>query len=677
MTPKSKPRVDLKDGQVLPFISASFLFKDDEGKAGQTTPGQLAITSNAHPGSVPVVLSRLQVDFSGSIKSVMLRHKEGATKVPKHGTTTISALSLTDTTVDDASDDDDSVSESSDSSELTKKATLQGAADITLLPGQTLVFVLAVPLREPGETSAVSVTATIESEAFDLHHTLRFPEQGNANIWYLSAASKKRIPRANPVSIRVLPRPPKMEIKSSIWKEHYYTNEPIDIEFEFLNKEELPAPSKLDVVLFGQTVPPFTVYMEDKKSESTTTKTENGTEESKVSALSLGAIESFGSLVLRLRIPAVEHSNQLNLTIRVVYHLPSNPGTPITKTAAYLLNVVNPFEANYELLPRVHPDPWPSVFDYDGVQPILPPNAPPADNTIAAAAPAKGLSQAWKLVTRYASFASEDLRIVDVDIVTKTSRSVRCSSTKHKPTSALKSENDDEEKGLIIKPQTMQEASFDIVAQKSSLDDRGPSPLDVSLVIKWSRLRPTPPSPEEITASGGSSSPTVVVNTTTLPVPRYGIFGIEPRVLASVEHPLLGNGHEGVGGGVKVILLKVMIENASNHFLTFGLTMAPSDEFAFSGPKETALNLLPVSRREVSWRLVVPPRSAGSREEEKEEEGGLVEEGGRWIRPNLVVIDKYFQKVLRVIPTEGTRVDPAPAGGKEAGGFLIWVPDGE
>jgi hypothetical protein len=39
---------------------------------------------------------------------------------------------------------------------------------------------------------------------------------------------------------------------------------------------------------------------------------------------------------------------------------------------------------------------------------------------------------------------------------------------------------------------------------------------------------------------------------------------------------------------------------------------------------------------------------------------------GAYVRPGLVVRDKYFQKTLRVIPTEGMKIDQE--------GLLIWVP---
>ncbi len=62
------------------------------------------------------------------------------------------------------------------------------------------------------------------------------------------------------------------------------------------------------------------------------------------------------------------------------------------------------------------------------------------------------------------------------------------------------------------------------------------------------------------------------------------------------------------------------------------------------------MHVLPVSRRFVTDRLLPLVR-------------------GAWIKPGLVVRDKYFQKVLRIMPTEGMRL--------EKDGFMIWVPPAE
>jgi hypothetical protein len=76
--------------------------------------------------------------------------------------------------------------------------------------------------------------------------------------------------------------------------------------------------------------------------------------------------------------------------------------------------------------------------------------------------------------------------------------------------------------------------------------------------------------------------------------------------------------------------------------------MEPSEDYAFSGSKATTLNVLPVARRSVTYRLLP-----------------LV--SGTWIKPTIVVRDKYFQKVLKLIPTDGMR--------KEGDGVGIWIPE--
>jgi len=47
--------------------------------------------------------------------------------------------------------------------------------------------------------------------------------------------------------------------------------------------------------------------------------------------------------------------------------------------------------------------------------------------------------------------------------------------------------------------------------------------------------------------------------------------------------------------------------------------------------------------------------------------GGVGDEGGRWINPCLKVMDRYFNKSLKVQGTEGMRIDAKK-------GVGIWVP---
>jgi hypothetical protein len=272
---------------------------------------------------------------------------------------------------------------------------------------------------------------------------------------------------------------------------------------------------------------------------------------------------------------------------------------------AIQLAVINPFEANYDFSPRIHPDPWPTVFTHDeGV-------------VESGSIRAHGLSQKWCLTSRYFSFAAEDLIIEDLDVqVIGTHGNILCSTKK--ATAIL-------DGGIRVVPKSLDEAEFDVLTQKISLDDRGTATLDVSLAIKWRR------------DEDGST-----VNTTFLAVPRLLVSSSEPRVLAAVSYSATIP---------SMVHFDVTIENPSNHFLTFGLTMEPSEKFAFSGMKQSTLQLVPLSRRTMRFRLLPFIR-------------------GDWIGPiSCVIKDRYFQKILKIAPTEGMK--------SEKDGLLVWVPPDE
>lgn len=596
-----KPSIKVNDDLGTSFIKPSFAFRHEDGKAGQACQAQLTIASNAISGSAPIVLESITIDFDGSIKPVLLTHDPGSDgSESKGGSASLYVVSL-----DEAKSDNDQETEDAGGS-----SHLRGTSNLTLEAGRTTVFELKIPLREPGEASASSLKFIVNNDAFTLTYSTNIQKAGTGHVWF-TAGSKRRMARTHPQSIRVLPRPPKIEIKEINLLDQYYTNEVIELPFDILNEEDADAIAKLDVTVLGEEPPDFKLRLADGDEKTSSVEDE----ESSLQAAALGTIKSSDCSRVTLLLSAAERTTAYTLTLRVSYSLETDPKTTIIQAATYRINVASPFEANYELLPRLHPDPWPSLFDHEGIQ------NPSADSP----GPSHGLAQAWCLVTRYASFASEDLNVTDLDIEIQPAHAVQCQTSKRKSLPA---------EGLRVSPKTIEETQFDVAVKRSSLDDRNPMGLDVSFVIKWARLGAEP----------GTA------NRTLLAVPRLPIFGTEPRVLASVSYSSDSDADsdgQGQGQG-QIVFLDITIENASNHFLTFGLTMDPSDEYAFSGAKETTLSLLPVSRRTVTYRLLP------------------MVEGGAWIRPGLTVRDKYFQKVLRIIPTEGMKMD------KEA--FMVWVP---
>ncbi|CAK7211041.1 hypothetical protein SCUCBS95973_000995 [Sporothrix curviconia] len=663
------------------FLSTSFVFKAGEGKAGETAQAQISIRSNAHAQSPPIVLDELHLRFSGSIKPIVLRHGTDAKAAPSRDRIVHSVVQLEEEEEEDTvRGEKDADEEDDDHGE--RVSGMHGSADLTLHPQSTLVLEVAIPLRTPGDAKAVSASLVYRCASYSLQLTLPLAShivgsgrgQLHGPTWLLPRASARvAVPRADSQAIHILPRPPKLDIRllrapiAQTSAVQYYTNEAIDLALQLVNGEDADASVKLDVTMEGgsdeagdgeSTSPGFTLLVAGDEIDTvppqaapTTTTATAATAATPSSALApapptavlrsvpLGHIKAGDSVAIALHIPPAAAPMDLDLTLRAVYHLVSDPATPITQELAFKLSLSNPFEANYDLLPCLHPSPWPSLFDYEG---ILPAGASDGAGTITVTSGgiSRGLTQAWALVTRYASFATEDLRVFDLDLVIKPVPGVSVKYVRSDARSigeaesrqgTAKDSSDSSGSLAVIKPQTIKESRFELVVQKASLDDRDPVHLDVSFVITWQRLVPLP-------SSGDATTPTN--NTTTLPVPQLAIFGTEPRVLASVAYSPLA-------APVPSIVLTVAIENASNHFLTFGLSMEPSAEFAFSGAKLTTVHVLPMSRRAATYRLVPLVR-------------------GAWIRPGLVVRDKYFQKVLRILPTEGMKMDKD--------GIMIWVP---
>lgn len=618
-----RPEITISDDHVMSFLSSSFVFKHDEGRAGQTCPAQLALTSNAIPGSPPIVFEEIQVSFEGSVRPIRLRHEGGAEQTPAAK----KKIRVTSVTLSDAEypDDGDTDEGSETSSPPANSIILEGTSDLTVMPGQTRVFEVSVPLREAGETHASAVSVTLAPEAFKLSYNMKIREDSRVGLWY-TAVGRPKVTKVNAQNIKVLPRPPKMEVRFVNVLKQYYAGEPIRIEADLVNEEDVDANTKLDVHLYGQDVPSFKARDVDGNEQSSTGQGE----EAKLSGLAVGTIETSKSSRAVITVNPISRPTAYDLTVKACYTLVSDPATPIVQVVSFQINIVNPFEASYELVPRLHNGSWPNIFDQGNIQDIT-------DGGHEGALQAMGLTQKWCLVTRFGSFATENIRIVDLETrVRSTEGAVRCTITRQGPLPA---------EGLIMAPRTMEEAQFDIVAQKLSLDDRSPSIADLAFTIKW--LRTT-----------GDAASATTPNSTAFHLDPFYVTVSEPRVLAAVSYsrtsaPAARQPQsprpDAQPTSTPLIILDVTIENPSNHFLTFGLTMEPSDQFAFSGAKTTTINVLPIARRTVTYRLL--PLVAG----------------GSWVRPHLVVRDKYFQKVLKIIPTEGMK--------RDSDGLAIWVPE--
>lgn len=583
---KAKPVVVLHESEVHSFLSARFAFEHAEGKVGEACPSQLTVSSSAISTSAPVTISELRIEFEGSMKPIIVRHTTEL-NVQSQGAVVFSQVSLAD-----------AVRES--------RHSQIGEADLTFRPDQKRIFEFNSLLREDGDVNAISASFSITSDQFDFEYVHTFERATSPDVWWGQKGMKKRIARADASALAVLPKPPKMELRFVGLEKQYYTNEPITLRLEVLNEEEVDAIANLDVRLRGEGVPALTLKV-TKDPSAASEEDEKGSLPvgNSLPSTPLGTIARAASATVEILVPPLDLPAVYDLAIKASYNLVSDLETPISRSLTMQLEVINPFEANYDFSPRMHPDPWPSLFTHHD------PGKDGSDNE------ACGLGQKWCLTARYASFATEELIVEDVDVeVITVHGGIICSTTKSTEVPAG---------GLEVGPRGLEEAQFDIYTQKRSLDDRGTATLDVALAIKWRRNIKDAP-----------------LTTSTLAVPRLLVSSSEPRVLSTVSYsariPFM-------------IHFDVTIENPSNHFLTFGVTMEPNEKFAFSGVKQSTLQLVPLSRRTMRFRLLPSIR-------------------GDWIGPiQCVIKDRYFQKVLKIAPTEGMKVD------KE--GILVWVPPDE
>lgn len=584
----SKPSVSMSD-ESSAIVSSSFVFRDKESKAGDTCKAQLCLVSNAMSGSAPITPSSVRVDFDGSLRPIVIEHATNSTTAKKAGAASIHAVDLKEEFPEDAEED--------------LPVMLQGQCDLTLHPRQKLVLELEIPLRESGDVHPSSVILWCKTQSFDLDYKMLFRDTDPASGWHIPGSSKPRQARSDSRSLHVAPRPPKLEIKVVEPLPQYYANESITVLVTLQNDEDEGVHVKFDAEFYGKDIPIIHLKAGDQELSA-----EAQAKESRISAMPLGSITKSGSKEISLIIDPASGPVSYDINLKATYHLESDAATPIIQILPLQLNLVSAFEANYDLVPRLHVEPWPSLFDYEGLD--------EAAGSDSKQVQARGLAQKWSLSCHFASFAHEDIWVDKTDLeVTACVGGAQCNIAKVSKADAS---------GLLVGPKTMHEAQFELVAQKNHLEDRSPVSVDLSFIIRWRRHD----SPE-----GGE------VNTTVMPVGRYLVLGTEPRVLASV----LSSGLE----QTSTLQLDITIENPSNHLLTFGLSMEPSDEFAFSGAKQTTIHLLPMSRRTTTYRLLPLKR-------------------GTYIRPGLGVRDKYFQKVLRIIPTEGMKIDKD--------GLLVWVP---
>ncbi|PWY81793.1 hypothetical protein BO70DRAFT_315091 [Aspergillus heteromorphus CBS 117.55] len=602
---KPKPSVVLRAEDVISSVTASFVFQKSEGNVGEPLQGQLVIKSCGQSSAKPIRFSEIKVVFEGCLRPIKLQSDHN---LIADSTTPCTSMSPS---LRDPSKAEGPSSIQSPTSGLT---ALTGIADLAIGPSQTKVYDLTCIPREAGESRVASITLAIEEENFDLASAITDLSPRESYWWQRTSKglSRRRVGKGRDTGrCKILPKPPKIRIELLNLRETYYTNEHIILNVAIHNEEDEPADVSVETRLFGRPESAAKIRWFGEKGSLEAHGSGESTPTEGISHYikrPIGVMERSSHREVAIVLTDTSDASDYEIELSTVYNLVSDIQTPIIATVRVGVSIVRPFEANYEFLPRLHREPWPDFFSVD--DDLLAQGEDPTPG---------GLQQRWCLNSKVVSFALEPLVIEKMSLVLL---GLNGAATCH-----LGSEEVVSPEVAEIHPEELRESNFILDLQKAILGDRRPTALTLALEIQWRRSA----------ADDGSLTDNSALTTSTLAIPRFVIPAGEPRVLASAKASSTLSG---------LIHLDYTLENPSMHFLTFNLTMEASENFAFSGPKTIVVQLVPMSRHVVRYHLLASKR-------------------GLWIQPQLLVVDTYFNKTLRVLPTEDMRSDKK--------GILVWV----
>ena len=462
---------------------------------------------------------------------------------------------------------------------------LYAKADLTLRPGSTKVLCFNDIPGEPGEIAVHSVRLSYSESEFDLDEVITLQDHLQQDVFFQDIDDQihqSPLYQARSGSIRVLPKPPKLRLTLSSMERNLFVDETCVMSLEIINGEDEEVDVNLQLQFSDEGIRGPTITWHDG----------DVVDEKQKLAGQIPSLESQNHLV------SVKTGTQVSehiLQIKATYTIKSDPKTQIFVPLEKELIVQRPFESTHNFSPMLHHERWPHSFslaeaESDGGQ---------------------GLTQRYQLTSQIMNVANMAVNVERVEIETiEVQEAANCVLT---PKSSFTPES--------LAPSNVKNVSFIIDVQKTELDDRRPTYVDLRLKVSW---RPDLP---------GQTSMVSYQSIPELPI----AFG-EPRVLATASS---------LPDPSSTLQLDYMIENPSIYSLQFSVMMEVSDEFAFSGSKNIMMQLQPLSRQSVRYVLLPLVR-------------------GTWIAPQLRVYDVVFHKQLKILGADGVRND-------KKGGISIWI----
>ena len=587
-------------------VSATYAFKSAEGNVGEQLASQLVISSCAHLGSSPVTLAEVKIIYEGVLRSVILKNKNPMSE----STTTTDLTQYMSIQLRGSSSVEPT--QTIDSQATAEKPALVGEADLTFLSGQTKIFTFSCLLREAGDVRAKSVILSVVNDLFEVDYVVPLEGKSQSGGWWVRSVEgvqKQKFGKNLASFAKVLPKPPKMHLSLLMTESQYYVGERIIGTVEVLNKEDEETEGSIDIRILGDFNETPELTWSNRSDQARTEEGETGRVgmSEAVDILPghrIGKLDPSATAKETFSFLAMPRPVEYVLEVKVHYYQSSDPDTPVSKTLTRALTAIAPWEASYDFSPQVHPGRWPNYFQMH--KEVV--SASPDTSTETA----QGLLQKWCLMANLGRLADDNLVVENATLrILATNGGIVCSIVEAPDKASFSS---------FTFAAGSQQIRFVLEVQKLTLEDRRSAALDLALDIEWSR-----------------SKPDSEVVFTRLDIPRLLVAGGEPRILASVQYSSTVPG---------LIHLDYTIENPSMHLLTFSLVMDTSDDFAFHGPKISSPQLVPLSRHVVHFNLFPTVR-------------------GKWVQPQLRVVDRYFNNSLKISATEGLKMDKK--------GISVWV----
>ena len=585
-----------RDGEVVSPVGVQFAFGSGETHVGDVLECQLSVVSVASRRSSPLIFDvAVTLEPYGLVE---IGHDADA-----------SSLDDTLTHVD---------------LRLDGEEELQGAANLSLRPGERRTIGFNLAMRQAGLLRMTDVSLSFRAGDRSIRHTFTDSSaiRSESALFATTAGTmQKTLSQTNSLEVSVLPKPPKVVIRVGLQKT-YYTDELLRLPVAIVNEEIEAVEGSVRADVRGEAPHGMAVRLQDAEDAREPTADLTGDDSSSRLLSRLASHQTDESM---LCIKAPPHPTTASIQIDVKYWISSDANAPLRKTHDLQMTFVAPFKANFTFAPLLYPGPWPSYFTCEG--------SGSSDQI-------DGIPQLWRLSSLVKSLAAEPLKLHSIEaVVSHTTGDAAAWFRDREP----------------FTPQTLRPAhtatatTFELHTQKHALEDRRPCSVDSDVHITWSR-------------DGGHSHRVVTTTTTTtrttMEVPRLHPPVSEPRVLCTRDAD--------TDADVDAVL-SYHVENPSMHFLTFVATMGASDDFAFQGPKARAFSLAPASRYRVQYRVLLH-RHHHQRHDNDGKTARSAKSEGRWIWPALEVVDSFYQKSLRVYAAgEGVKMD------EQDGGPGVWV----